>query len=58
MVEQHSTTNENESLPKITLSTPIDELKVLCEFIMDFDGFKLNGFDLTGYVVTQLGTFL
>lgn len=58
MVEQHSTTNENESLPKITLSTPVDELQVLCEFIMDFDSFKLNGFDLTGYVVTQLGTFL
>lgn len=53
MVEQQNTTNEIESLPKITLSTPIDEIEVLFESILYFYNLKLNGFDLTRDVASQ-----
>lgn len=53
MVEQQNTTNEIESLPEITLSTPIDEIEVLFESILYFYNLKLNGFDLTKDVASQ-----
>lgn len=42
-----------EEIPKISLSTPVTKLEVLCESILDFENLKLNGFDLTSDVVTQ-----
>lgn len=53
MVEKHFTANANENFPEITLSTPVVDLEVLCESIVDFDNLKLNQFDITGDVITQ-----
>lgn len=30
---------------ELTLSTPVEKLKVLCAFLVDFDNLKANGYD-------------
>ncbi|XP_050876619.1 uncharacterized protein LOC127080334 [Lathyrus oleraceus] len=42
-----------EGIPEISLSTPVDQLEVLCETIVDFYNLKRNGLDLSGDVATQ-----
>lgn len=32
-----------EGLQELTLSTPVDKLDVLCEFLVDFDNLTKNG---------------
>ena len=33
-----------EGIPELTLNTPVDELMLLCQTIMDFKNLKENGF--------------
>lgn len=42
-----------EDISDISLSTPVDELEVLFETIVDFDNLKKNGFDLSIDVATH-----
>ena len=39
--------------PIRTLLTPVDNLEVICELIIDFESLKENGFDLYEDVTTQ-----
>lgn len=41
-----------EGMPEISSSTPVDELEVLCKYIIDFKNLKQNGFDIFGDVAT------
>lgn len=36
-----------EGIPELTLHTPVNELMVLCETIVDFKNLKDNGFDFS-----------
>ena len=36
-----------EWIPELTLNTPVDELMVLCETIVDFKNMKNNDFDFS-----------
>ncbi|KAI5420797.1 hypothetical protein KIW84_044575 [Lathyrus oleraceus] len=42
-----------EGIRELTLSTPVIQLEVLCELLVDFENLKVNGFDLTKGVRTQ-----
>lgn len=45
--QQHTKSNVLEGIPELTLHSPVNELTVLCETIMDFKNLKENGFDFT-----------
>lgn len=64
MASQQQSTQKEEKQPqqqekikqgiqKLTLSTPVDELEVLCELLVDVDDLKENGFGLTKTIRTQ-----
>lgn len=42
-----------KGIPKISLSTPVIDLEVLCESVVGFENLKLNGFNLTNDVASQ-----
>lgn len=39
--------------PEVTLSTPVDNLEVLCELLVEFDNMKDNGVNLLTVVIFQ-----
>ena len=50
---QKKETSELYQAPTRTLLTPVKNLEVLSELIVDFESLKENGFDLTAEVKTQ-----
>lgn len=40
--------NVFEGLRELTLNTPVDKLRVLCESMVDLKNLKANGFDIFG----------
>lgn len=50
---QHVYVEDAYDAPEVTLSTPVENLEVLCELLVEFDNMKDNGIDLSTDVKVQ-----